>query len=283
MFLDRFLGGNSVDGSLNRSGKKKNQRRVGARALTIEALESRALLSISPGAFLSTAAHELIGPALTRGTNGGTSNSNAATHYVITLAPGVTGGNAVNVQVLAEDASNHLAGSYSGTATITSSDSGATLPASVTFDNGRASFQVTLATLGQQSITVTDNATSTLTGSATTNVAAPVTATHYAVYMPSGAMAGKAVTVQLVAEDAENHFVAGYSGTANLFSSDSGATLPATATFQNGHASFQVTFAAAGLQSVTATDSTTSTLTGSASTNVVAAPTATHFVISLPQ
>lgn len=283
MFLDRFLGGKSLDGSVDRSDKKKTQRRVGTRALTIEALESRSLLSISPGAFLSNVAHELVGPVLGQVTSGGTTSSSTATHYVVAISPGVTSGDAVTVHVLAEDASNHLASGYSGTASVTSSDAGATLPAAVTFHHGSASFQVTLATVGQQSITVTDNATSTLNGSATTNVAAPVATTHYAVYMPSGASAGKAVNVQVVAEDAENHYVADYTGTANLSSSDAGATLPASVTFQNGHASFQVTFAAIGLQTVTATDSTTSTLAGSASTNVAAAPTATHFVVSLPQ
>jgi len=47
--------------------------------------------------------------------------------------------------------------------------------------------------------------------------------------------------VQLVAVDAQRHPLNSYSGTVSVSSSDAQATLPASVTFQNGYASFQVT------------------------------------------
>ena len=81
------------------------------------------------------------------------------------------------------------------------------------------------------------------------------------------------MTVKLVAVDSSGHTVTSYDGTADLVSSDTKATLPSSVTFINGVATFQVTFETAGSQSVTATDSAMSSLTGSATTTVVAAVT----------
>jgi hypothetical protein len=253
-------------------------------------LEDRALLSVNPSSLLNAAvSHANVGPvapASINGTgshNGTVSSGDTATHFVVALVPGTTSGTSTTVALLAEDAQNRFVISYDGTANLTSSDASATLPSTVTFKNGHASFQVTFVTSGSQSVTATDGTNSSITGTATTNVAAPAVATHYVLYMPAGASAGKSVSVQLVAEDAENFIVPGYSGTANLSSSDTAATLPTTVTFKNGHASFQATFTTAGAQTITATDSANSALTGTASTNVVAAAAATHFVVALPQ
>ena len=282
MLLDRLLGIRSENVPKNRRPSEKSRpRNLDNRSLRVEALEDRSLLSITP--FVSITAHG--SPAasglVAAGTGSGTTTSSVATHYVVSLSPNTTSGDSVNVQVIAENAQNHLATGYSGTATITSSDASATVPATVTFQNGHASFQATFVTAGPQTLTLTDNSTSTLTGAASTNVAAPAVATHYAVAIPSGATEGKAVTVQLAAEDAENFFVASYAGTANVTVSDGSATFPATVTFKNGHASLQVTFATPGLQSVTAADSSTNSITGTGTTNVITPAAATHYVVAL--
>ena len=163
--------------------------------------------------------------------------------------------------------------SYSGTANITSTDkaTGASVPATVTFQNGVATFQATFVTALSQTLTLTDSttATSTLTGSATTVVAAPDVATHFAVVLPQNVTAGQTLTVEIVALDAQNHIVQNYANTAAVIVSDKAATLsPTTVTFQHGIASVQVTFATLGSQSLTVTDSVTSTLTGTGTTNV---------------
>ena len=69
--------------------------------------------------------------------------------------------------VTAYDAYGNVATGYTGTVSLTSSDPHAVLPSSYTFtaaDAGQHSFAVTLDTAGTQSITATDTATSSITG-----------------------------------------------------------------------------------------------------------------------
>jgi hypothetical protein len=172
--------------------------------------------------------------------------------------------------LVAEDAQNRIVSGYTGTANLSSTDFAAALPATVTFDHGYAKFQATFATGGQQTVTATDSANSTLSGSATTNVASAAVATHFVVLLSPNTTNGSATTALIVAEDAENHIVPGYAGTANWSSTDSAATLPATVTFDHGYAKVQITFATVGQQTVTATDSINSAIVGTATTNVAA-------------
>jgi len=137
---------------------------------------------------------------------------------------------------------------YSGTVNLSSSDSAATLPSTVTFDDGRASIQVTFATVGQQTLTATDSADATLTGQAATNVVAPAATTQFAVELPQNVPTGAAVTVQLAAVDAQRHLASNYSGTVQCGQLRCQCNLPASVTFENGYASFQVTFATSGSQ-----------------------------------
>jgi hypothetical protein len=213
----------------------------------------------------------------------GTTTAAAATHYVVSLRAGTTIGASVWVQLVASDAQNHFVSDYSGTADLVSSDGSATLPASVTFQNGHASVQMTFATLGQQTVTATDSVDASLTGAASTNVAATAVATHLVLYMPSGATIGTPVTVHVVAEDAQNDLVSNYTGTADLGSSDKSALLPASVTFEHGYASFQVTFATQGQQTVTTTDNINASITGATTANVANPAVATHFVLYLSQ
>ena len=194
-----------------------------------------------------------------------------ATHYVVFFPQGVAAGTAATGLIVAEDAQNHIVTGYTGTANISSTDAGATLPATVTFDHGYAKFKVTFATAGVQTVTATDAATSSLTGSATTNVAAAATVTHYVLLVRPGAVVGSPTTIVVVAEDAENHIVPGYAGTGTVSVTDTAATFPATVTFDHGYAKFEVTFSTTGDQTVTVSDSATSSITGTATTNVIAA------------
>ncbi len=219
----------------------------------------------------------------------------AATHFAIQLPANSPDGEPVNVAAVALDANNHPVQGFSGTATITTSDAAGTLSAtSVTFKNGNATFQATFATSGTQTVTATDTADS-LAGTGTTNVATPDVATHFGLMMPPNVPTGATVNVGIVPLDANNNPVPTYVGTVNLTTSDSKGTLsvtsitfpfsPSASTPANGNATppmFTATFATAGTQSITATDSVNSSLTGSVSTNVVAPDVATHFGLMLP-
>ena len=98
-------------------------------------------------------------------------------------------------------------------------------------------------------------------------------ATHFSVSAPATATVGTPFSVTVTALDAGNAVVPGYAGTVHFTSSDFAAVLPADSTLINGVRTFSVTLGTAGLQTVTATDTTTSSITGSATINgLLAAP-----------
>jgi hypothetical protein len=111
-------------------------------------------------------------------------------------------------------------------------------------------------------------------------------ATHFAVTASSFFQEGRPAAVRVQAEDANNFPAIGYTGTVHfdLVNADARATLPADYTLnflERGTHVFFVTLVAAGSQTVTVTDTTTS-ITGSASMTVLAAPVATHFAVYMP-
>src|SRR5260370_30505675 len=100
---------------------------------------------------------------------------------------------------------------------------------------------------------------------------------------PTAATAGVAGTVSATAQDAFGNVVQSYTGTVHFTSTDSQAGLPADYTFvggDNGAHSFSVTLKTAGTQSLTATDQTTATITGTQSGITVAAAAASKFAIA---
>ena len=109
-------------------------------------------------------------------TPGGTSATSSADQFTfaavvtklsISAASPQTAGEPFVFTVTAQDASSNTVTGYSGTVAITSSDSAATLPPSVTLSNGVGNFSITLNTPGSQTITATDTVTSTIRGTAT--------------------------------------------------------------------------------------------------------------------
>ena len=77
-----------------------------------------------------------------------------------------------------------------------------------------------------------------------------------------------------------NNTASGYTGTVHFSSSDPAAVLPANATLTNGVGTFSITLNTAGSQTVTATDTLNSGLTGTSSpVSVTASSGATHFVV----
>ncbi len=221
-----------------------------------------------------------------------TVNAAPATHFTVTAPSSASRGVAFDITVTALDSFNNVATGYVGTVHFTTTDMGmgVVVPANYTFvagDNGVHTFTggVTLVTAGNQTVTATDTTTSTITGtSAAIAVTAPAAATHFGVTAPATASVGSAVSFTVTALDASNNPTTGYTGTVHFTSTDGTATLPANAMLTNGVGTFNVTFQTAGNQTVTATDTTTSSITGTSNTVMVSTSSnpATHFLVSAP-
>jgi hypothetical protein len=98
------------------------------------------------------------------------------------------------------------------------------------------------------------------------------TATHLGVSLSANpATVDALLTVTLTALDASNQLAAGYTGTVHFTSSDTAAGLPMDYTFtpaDNGVHTFNLKFDTGGSQTVTATDTGTGTITGTAGVTV---------------
>jgi hypothetical protein len=188
----------------------------------------------------------------------------AAQLLVKTSGQAVTGV-ATWVMVTALNASGRTMPNYTATIHFTSSDSAATLPADYTFttsDRGCHKFQVTFNTAGPQTVTVTD--TNSITGEVALTVYEPGVVTRFGLQSLGIALAAFPAPVRIVALDALNNVVTGYTGTVHFSSSDSSAILPADYTFTADDAGshvFSVTFNATGNQTLTATDGSLSGIT----------------------
>jgi hypothetical protein len=204
----------------------------------------------------------------------------AATHFAVTAPASATAGSAFSSTVTALDQFNNTATGYSGTVHFTSSDGQAILPADSTLTNGTGTFSVTLETAGTQTVTATDTVTASITGTTGSIAVAAASATHFAVSAPASATAGSAFSSAVTALDQFNNTVTGYSGTVHFTSTDVQAVLPADSTLTNGTGTFSVTLKTAGLQTVTATDSVTASVTGTSNTINVSASVATHLLVS---
>ena len=268
--------------ALTRTGRKTPR----SSRLTFESLETRTLLSVNmlvppianSTAGMSTTIFDLRSNALSD-----PAAPLAATQFGMSLPERTQTGVAANVMLSARNAQNRPAVNYSGTVTLTSSDPLAVLPATVTFVNGYAHLKVTFNTSGTQTLTATDNATTPLTTSKQTAVAAPLVATQFVMSLSERTQTGVAANVMLSARNSQNRSVINYSGTVTLTSSDPLIVLPATVTFVNGYAQFKVTFNTSGTQTLTATDNSATPLTTSKQTAVSAPLAATKFVMSLPE
>src|SRR5205085_1114093 len=142
-------------------------------------------------------------------------------------------------------------------------------------DNGAHTFTngVTLATAGSQTVTATDTATNSIAGSTSVAVIA-ATATHLVLSAPSSATAGTAVNFTVAAQDQFNTTALGCTGTVHFTSTDGQATLPSDYAFvagDNGAHTFSATLKTAGNQTLTATDTATSSITGTSGSVAVSA------------
>jgi hypothetical protein len=194
--------------------------------------------------------------------------------FIVGGYPATTAGTSHSFTVTATDAYGNVVIGYRGTVHFTSSDVQAGLPANYTFtatDNGVHTFSATLKTAGTQSLTVTDTATPSITGSQAGISVTAAAATHLAITAPANVSIGVAFSVTVTALDAYGNIATGYLGTIHFTSSDNKAILPNNYTFVAGDAgvhTFTVTFKSSGTQTLTATDTHTGSIKGSASVKV---------------
>ena len=108
-------------------------------------------------------------------------------------------------------------------------------------------------------------------------------ATHLAVSAPVLAGSGVAFNFSVIALDANNALVTGYTGPILISTSDGAGAVPSgNQTLVNGAGTFSATLKTLGTQSITAVDATSSSIAGISGDIVVTPPPATHFQVSVP-
>ena len=220
-----------------------------------------------------------------------TVTANVATSFKVTLPGTSTAGNQLTAVIKALDTFGNTATGYTGVVHFSSSDAGGSviLPPNYTFvsgDSGIHTFSsgVELVTAGTQTVTAADASTGSINGSATVSVSA-ASATHLLITAPSPT-AGVAFTITVTAQDTFNNTAPTYTGTVHFSKSDNGigSALPSDYTFVPANAGIQtfgVTLVTSGLQSLTATDTVTASISGSAVVTVAAA-SATSLTVTAP-
>jgi hypothetical protein len=196
------------------------------------------------------------------GTSASIAVTGPATHFSITTPQNVTTGVAFNFTVTALDATNNTVAGYGGTLHFTSTDPQATLPANAMLTNGTGAFSATLKTLGSQTIKATDTVTASITGTSNSINVVSTAATHFSVETFPTARAGTSFNFSVTARDAANNVATTYSGTVHFTSTDLKAVLPANSTLTNGTETFPATLNTKGVQTIIATDTVTTSITG---------------------
>lgn len=202
----------------------------------------------------------------------------------LTLAGGAGAiGVARPITIVARDIYGNFAPSYNGVVRFTSSDPAAILPADMTLVNGSATAKVTLLTVGVQTITATDVATPSITGTISSNATPPVPSKFEVAGYPT-TVAGQANSFSVTVRDTIGQVASGFTGTVYFSSSDIQAGLPASYTFTAADAgthTFAATLRTAGLQSITVRD-VYGTLIGSEAGIQVTSAEFAKFAMSVP-
>ncbi len=194
----------------------------------------------------------------------------AVTGFPSPVAAGTSG----MFTVTAQDAYGNLITGYRGTVHFTSTDGQAVLPGDYAFtaaDNGAHTFSATFKTSGTRTLTATDTTTGTITGAQTGIVVNPAAADHLDVTAPASVSKNTAFALTVIARDPFNNIATTYTGTIHFTSTDPRAGLPDDYTFAPGDAgqrAFSVTLGTVGDRTITAADTVTTTVSGSATVNV---------------
>jgi hypothetical protein len=206
---------------------------------------------------LKTAGQDSVSAKEVGGTIGGGANvtvtPGAAIGFGLAIGSGPIGFSRP-LSVVAHDAFGNIAIDYNGTVHLTSSDPAAVLPPVATLVNGVATVNVTLLTVGTQTITATDP--TGLTGTVSSDATPPVPVRFDVSGYPA-TTAGLSNTFTVTIRDSIGQVATGYIGTVFFSSSDVQAGLPASYTFTAADAgihTFIATLRAAGAQTLSVRD-----------------------------
>ncbi len=199
----------------------------------------------------------------------------------------VTAGTPFNLTASVRDNFGNPVPSFTGSVRITSSDpQAATLVNSYTYttaDNGSHLFNATLLTAGNQTITATNIEQPTITGSTPVTVNSAGASRLLVTPTTPTPNAGAPFTTRVTPNDPYGNTVPNYAGTVHLTSSDTGAVLPGNYTFNPptdfaGH-DFTIILNTPGNQSIVATDTVNTGITGSANVTVANATASSFGVV----
>ena len=130
-----------------------------------------------------------------------------------------------------------------------------------------------MKTAGTQSITATDTATASLTGTEGSITVNPAAASKFLISSPGSVHSRVAFSLTITVQDAYGNVVTGYTGTVHFTSTDSTATLPANYTFKatdkGVHTFTGLVLRKKGNQTITITDTLNSSIKGSVIENVL--------------
>jgi hypothetical protein len=212
-------------------------------------------------------------------------NPAAASTLSVTGFPSpTTAGTASTFTVTAKDPYGNTATGYRGTVHFTSTDPAATVPANYTFtaaDNGAHLFPATLRTAGTRSLSATDTANGSLTGSQGGIVVNPAGADHIASVVPATVTAGVPFPATLTVQDAYNNTVTTYTGTVHISTNLGEMTNYTFTPADMGSHTFHPALTRAGSRTSTATDINNPSITGTASFVVLPAPV-DHLAVAAP-
>jgi fibronectin type 3 domain-containing protein len=194
-------------------------------------------------------------------------------HLALTVPANATAGSPFLVTVTAQDTLNRTVVSYNGTVQFTSTDLKVPSPAAnITLVGGVGYAVATLGTVGSPTITASDTKTPSITGTSSSIVIGPGAATHLMVSgTPSTIITGSNASFTVSTLDAFNNIATGYIGAVSFTSTDTAAAFaPSSYSFVAGDAgvhtfSSNPTFNTPGSQTITATDTANSAMTGTSS------------------
>ncbi|HXL72433.1 MAG TPA: hypothetical protein VN963_02305, partial [bacterium] len=137
----------------------------------------------------------------------------------------------------------------------------AALPAQSSLTNGVNTYSVVFKTSGNQTLTVADTLNLSIRGTSNAVTVLPAAATHLIVVAPSTAAQSTYFNFTVTAEDQYDNVATLYAGTV-LFTSTSGGSIPPGGMLTNGTFTFTAGLSSLGNQTITGTDSVTSSLKG---------------------
>jgi predicted outer membrane repeat protein len=177
-----------------------------------------------------------------------------ASSFVVSGYPSSTTAGVVHtVVVTAKDQFGNIATGYTGIVHFTSTDPQAVLPLDSMLTNGIGLFSVALKTAGIQSITATDAAFASITGSESGITVNPSVAARLVITGPSTFFIGIPTSFTVTAYDAYGNVATGCNDTLRISSTDAKAGLP-SGKLTNGTGTFTATFRTKGLRTLTVTD-----------------------------